>query len=624
MVLRGAMRAILSLAFVLFAVGLLVTPALAEKRIAVVIGNGAYQSASRLGNPPNDAQDVAVALKRLGFETVLHQNLEKAGMQAAMAAFARAARTADVAMFYFSGHAVQRAGVNYLMPIDAKLDDEADLGQMVRVNDVVADLQQAKNLRILVLDACRDNPLAEQQSRASGPFGSLPFERGLAKIENPLGMIVAYATQAGRTAEDGAGRNSPYTAAFLKHIETQEEIGTIFRRISGEVYEATKRTQLPELSLSLAGEFYLRGRLAAAAPASPASPDPCAAAAEHWKAADARGTLAAYEDHLTRFGQCAYAGFAKARIEDLKKKLAAVAPPVPLKSPSQAPQPAVGVFGLPSVPVPPFVPVDPLSPERELTMRPGESFKECDACPEMVAVPAGSFMMGSPKGEKGRNPSQSPKEEPQQRIVFLQQFAVARFATTLEEWDACVAEGGCSYRAPRYDTAQRPRLPVIAVSWNDAQEYVAWLSRRSGKRYRLLSEAEREYVTRAGTTTPYWWGSSISERQANYDGIASNGKGVVKPGKGPMPVDSFQPNQWGLYQVHGNVAEWVEDCSGDYRNQPPGGAARVDGNCTAHVLRGGGWGLSPEHLRSASRASGDSDVRSIMFGFRVARSLGFD
>ena len=251
------------------AISLLLTPpAFAEKRVALVIGNSAYQHSSRLPNPRNDAEDVAAALRRIGFETILGLDLDKAKMEDATIRFNRAARGADVAIFYYSGHAMQHGGVNYLMPIDAKLTDEADLRRLARVDDIVADLQQAKNLRILVLDSCRDNPLAEDLKRSIGATRSATIARGIAKMDSPLGMIVAYATQAGRTADDGKGRNSPYTTAFLKHIEAQEEIGTVFRRVSADVYAATSQAQLPELSLSVIGEFYLRGRPQSAA-ASP-------------------------------------------------------------------------------------------------------------------------------------------------------------------------------------------------------------------------------------------------------------------------------------------------------------------------------------------------------------------
>ncbi len=322
------MRPLLWFASFLFIIGTLATPALAEKRVALVIGNGAYQNAPRLPNPRNDAEDVGMALKRSGFETILRVDLDKAGMDEAAIQFSRAARTADVAIFYYSGHAMQFAGVNYLMPVDAKLTDDADFRRMARVDDIVADLQQARNLRILVLDSCRDNPLAEQLKRSIGTTRAVSVQRGLAKIDSPQGMIVAYATQSGRTAEDGSGRNSPYTAAFLRHIEAQEEIGTVFRRISADVYEATARTQLPELSLSLIGEFYLRGRLEITLPAAPPTADPCAAAADHWKSAEAIGTVAAFEDHLARFNNCPFAGLARARLENLKKNMAAAAPPV--------------------------------------------------------------------------------------------------------------------------------------------------------------------------------------------------------------------------------------------------------------------------------------------------------
>jgi uncharacterized caspase-like protein len=143
----------------------LCAPALADKRAALVIGNGAYRNAAQLPNPPNDAHDVAAALKRIGFETVVAINADKAGMDEAAIGFARAARDADIALFYYSGHAMQYNGLNYLMPVDAKLTDEADLRRMSRVDDLIADLQQAKNLRILILDSCRDNWSSNSSAR---------------------------------------------------------------------------------------------------------------------------------------------------------------------------------------------------------------------------------------------------------------------------------------------------------------------------------------------------------------------------------------------------------------------------------------------------------------------------
>ena len=311
-------------------------PALADNRVALVIGNGAYLHAPHLPNPTHDAEDVAAALKRNGFETILGTDLDQAGMQNAAIRFARAARTADVAVFYYSGHAMQYAGVNYLVPVDAELRDEADLRRMARVDEILADLQQAKNLRILVLDSCRDNPLADDLKRSIGASRSASIGRGLARIESPDGTIVSYSTQAGRTAEDGSDRNSPYTAAFLQHIEDKDDIATVFHRIGATVYQETQGKQVPEISISFFGEFYLNGKLQIiVAPASPSAPaDPCATAESHWKSAEAIGTVEAYQDHLARFPQCTFAELAKARIENLKSKVAVVEPPVQPTSPT--------------------------------------------------------------------------------------------------------------------------------------------------------------------------------------------------------------------------------------------------------------------------------------------------
>jgi Caspase domain len=297
--------------------GTFASSAFADKRVALVIGNGAYQSAPLLPNPRNDAQDVAASLRHSGFETILGVDLDKAGMDAATIEFARTARNADIAIFYYSGHAVQFAGANYLIPIDVKLEDEADLRRMIKVDDIVADLQSAKSLRILVLDACRNNPMMEQMQRAIGRQRAVPIQRGLARIDSPQGMIIAYSTQAGSTADDGPGRNSPYTAAFLRHIEEPEEIGTIFRRIATDVAQTTGRIQVPELSISLIGEFYLNGPIVVNVNPQPPISGPCAAAADHWRSAEAIGTVAAFEDHIARFPNCSFAALAKARIAAL-------------------------------------------------------------------------------------------------------------------------------------------------------------------------------------------------------------------------------------------------------------------------------------------------------------------
>jgi formylglycine-generating enzyme required for sulfatase activity len=242
----------------------------------------------------------------------------------------------------------------------------------------------------------------------------------------------------------------------------------------------------------------------------------------------------------------------------------------------------------------------------------------CPMCPEMVVAPAGTFMMGSPPDEPERD-----DDEVQVRVTIARPFAVGKFAVSFAGWDACVADGDCDKRGD----GSRGRHPVINVSWNDAKVYIDWLNAKTGKTYRLLSEAEREYVTRAGTTTPFWWGPAITPKQANYDGSAEPYKGGGTKGeyrRQTVPVDSFEANPWGLFNVHGNVWEWTEDCWNDSNQGNPGnGSARTTGDCNRHVVRGGSWISIPRHLRAAVRNTGTifGQGRVIDLGFRLARTL---
>lgn len=245
----------------------------------------------------------------------------------------------------------------------------------------------------------------------------------------------------------------------------------------------------------------------------------------------------------------------------------------------------------------------------------GETFKDCSECPEMVVVPAGSFMMGSQEDEAGRTYF----EGPQHRVTFSQPFAIGKYAVTFDEWNACVAGGGCDGYQPSDSSWGRGKRPVVNVSWKDAQAYVAWLKRKTGRDYHLPSEAQREYATRAGTTTPFWWGATITNDQANF----TNDGG--RRGQFPYqtaPVDTFEPNPWGLFQVHGNVFEWTEDCwKDDYKGAPTDGSAWTGNDCASRVTRGGSWETFPRYLRSAYRERYIAVNRSPRYGFRVARKL---
>ena len=261
-----------------------------------------------------------------------------------------------------------------------------------------------------------------------------------------------------------------------------------------------------------------------------------------------------------------------------------------------------------------------LSLSRASSLPPLHYFKECDICPEMVVVPAGEFVMGAPESEIGS----TPRERPQHVVSIADSFAVGRFPVTLDQWDACVLDKGCTYRPPDGGWG-RGSQPVLNILWEDAKEYVAWLSRITRKPYRLMSEAEREYVTRAGTQTAYWWGSSITPGKANYRPEGSPDTGNEHPpfrGIKPVPVHSFVPNPWGLYQVHGNVYEWVDDCwNENYIGAPTDGSSWSSGDCKGRVLRGGSFNSRPEALRAAARIWSGAPNRLLYISVRVARTL---
>jgi formylglycine-generating enzyme required for sulfatase activity len=284
----------------------------------------------------------------------------------------------------------------------------------------------------------------------------------------------------------------------------------------------------------------------------------------------------------------------------------------------------------------------PLSVAEERALQPQDTFKECHDCPEMLVVPPGSFMMGSPESEPERESWQKGTESPQIKVTVARPFAAAKFSVTRGEFakfvnqtgyeieDGCYAYSGSEWRLQRTLSWRSPGFtqddqhPVVCVNWDDAKAYVAWLSHKTGATYRLLSEAEREYVTRAGTTTPFWWGTSITPRQANYNGNSTYAGGGLagEYRRRTVPVDSFEANPFGLYNVHGNVWEWTEDCWNESNaDNPANGSARVTGDCSHRVVRGGSWGSLAWRLRAAVRGWDSTDVRDYFYGFRVARKL---
>lgn len=279
--------------------------------------------------------------------------------------------------------------------------------------------------------------------------------------------------------------------------------------------------------------------------------------------------------------------------------------------------------------------------------KPGQTFRDCADCPEMIVIPAGSFDMGSPSGEPGRQDNEGPRHK-----VSIRSFAAGKYEITRGQFAAFVAASGYNagnecdtsdfvggewkkhsgrnWQNPGYP--QDDSHPVVCVNWNDAKAYVAWLSRKTGKNYRLLSEAEWEYAARAGTTTAWHWGESPDQACSYANVVDATGKSPLSGIEGrkctddltfTVPVGSFRPNAFGLYDMIGNVAEFTEDCwNGNYDGAPTDGSAWTSGKCQRRILRGGLWESVQQDVRSARRELwAGTAYRSGMFGFRVARML---
>jgi formylglycine-generating enzyme required for sulfatase activity len=243
-----------------------------------------------------------------------------------------------------------------------------------------------------------------------------------------------------------------------------------------------------------------------------------------------------------------------------------------------------------------------------------DTFKECATCPEMVVVPAGEFTMGSPANEKDRTSG----EGPQHRVVIATPFAISKYEVTFTRWDACAEAGACNHYRPDDQGWGRGTRPVINVSWFDATAYAEWLSAKTGQRYRLLTESEWEYAARAGSRDRYWFGDDETQL-GDYAWYAENSGGKTQP------VGTKKANAFGLYDVHGNVFQWVEDCNHkSYQGAPSDGSAWIaqcgDGR---RVVRGGSWLSHPDELRAASRIGylTGSVERYKYIGFRVGRTL---
>ena len=556
------------------------------QRHALVIGNDSYRHVERLVNSRSDARAMAQALERSGFRVRLHTDLDLNGMKAAMRTFKAQVSGGDEAIFFFAGHGVEIENVSYLMPTDIRGDDSDQVkDDAIALQRVLDDMREKRaRFTLAIVDACRNNPF-------QGTGRSIGGGRGLAPTAVATGQMVLYSAGVGQIALDTLGpgdgvKNGVFTRVLLREMaKPGVEVGEVMRSVREEVAALAKtvgREQVPALYDQRLGRFYFQvGQPSAVAPVAPVAPtvppmaapapavNPVVAENQLWTDARSIGNREAYEAYLSVYPTGRFAPMARAAI-------ARLAQPAPVAGAQVATPPARATPG-----------------------SPGTVIKDCDACPEMVAIPGGSFLMGSP-------PGQGDADERPQRRVTIAPFAMGRTEVTQAQWFAVMGTRPSWFKGDD--------LPVEQVSWDDAQDFVRRLSTMTGRRYRLPSEAEWEYAARAGSQGAYSFGDDASQlgRHAWF-GANSNSR--------TQPVGRKQANAYGLYDMHGNVWEWVEDCwNGNYAGAPADGRAWTSGDCGRRVVRGGSWNDFPALLRAAIRSGYTSSYRSDNDGFRVART----
>jgi len=543
--------------------------ALAAERVALVIGNSQYQHAGPLPNTKNDASDVAKALEARGFSVEAPLlDASKTAMDDALARFARRAVGAQQAVVFFAGHGIEVAGQNYLLPVDAELATSRTVEfEAVKLSSVLNAVGGARQFGMVVLDACRNNPFVPRLAASDPVWARRSVDRGLARIEPEGNVLVAYAAEAGTTAADSAGAGARNSPFTVALLEALRAPPKDVRLMLGGV-----RDRVMAMTASGQKPFTY-------------------------------GSLGGGEVVL---GKAA----SPRRIE-----------PEPVEVITDSTPPG-GVF-------------------RDRLSSGGEG-------PVMVVLPAGSFLMGSPANEPGRRSDEGPRVPVTVEAFSMGLSEVTRadfrvfveqtgYVTEIESGQGpCIAwkdqasnvlSEALTWRRPGFD--QGEDHPVVCVSWSDAQAYVAWLSRETGKVYRLPSEAEQEYAIRARTTTTWAWGSDGNGGCAYANGADTSFKELFPASITATCNDYFgftapagtrSGNAFGLHDVSGNVSEWSASC---YRPSLALAHHRPDdaGDRCMRVVRGGSWVSRPFDMRSSSRERGGSIGGRSDVGFRVVRSL---
>jgi formylglycine-generating enzyme required for sulfatase activity len=539
------------------------SPARLAAKVALVMANGGYPQAP-IASAVSDATSVAEALRRSGFDVVYAENAQRSQMQAAIDQFRKKLTADAIALVYYAGHAVQFQNRNFLIPNNAVIERAADVRREAIDVDLILDpmIVSVPLGGAIILDASRPNPWQQIVSSKA---------RGLAAQQTIRGIAFVYSAAPGKLSSQVPKVAHAFAGELVKQIEAPNVgFDTILRRIEQSVTRASHGEQIPWHS-SLEKDFVIAPAVSEQWPRSTADKPADQLEFGFWTTIKDSKNAADYQAYLDSYPSGQFAQLARDRLT----KLAFI------PSRNAAPE------AVPSVP-------GAVAP-----------IKDCSQCPELIVIPAGTFMMGSI--------DLFDFEAPVHQVKIEKPFYLGRSAVTFDEWDACVADGGCPYR-PNDRGLGRGSRPITDVDWNDAKVYISWLSRKTGRVYRLPSESEWEYAAGAGTNSTYPWGAKFEKEKANC--LGCNAQQLNHS----TITGAFPANPFGLFDMAGNAAQWVEDCwHPNYKGAPSDGSAWVTPQCGERVLRGGSFNNDPRYLRTAARFKYDYDVRYYTNGFRVAR-----
>ena len=572
---------------------------------AVIIGIDRYENlppGSELSYAVCDAQGIAEVLRREyafdGIKTFYNEEATREEILRFFSVELGDTSEEDSVFIFWAGHALTtktagRGDLGYLVPYNGTFDESEMNIKNISMTTIREDISRsipAKHV-FWVVDACYSGLLITRALDPAAPKRSLAY---LQDITGEEVRQVLSAGEADQTVLDGGPRgHSVFTGRFIEALEdatdyiTATEIST---RIREQVFtDAAVRghAQLPQGGKLFAGlgDYVFvpkQTAVASAEPSPPATESGVTVDMQVWDRIEDSTDAAVFETFIESYPSSPMVPFARIKLKALVGVETALAvPPEPDVSAAEG-------------------------------YRPGNVFRDCPECPEMVVIPPGEFVMGSPDSERGRYSDEGPPHT----VQIERTFALGKYEVTFAEWDACVADGGCNgYRPHDFGLGQGER-PVIYVSWDDADAYLGWLAGKTGKSYRFPNESEWEYAARAGTTTSFHWGDEAGRRNANC------GNCIMDGFSGTAPVGSFAANAFGVHDMLGNVSEWTEDCwNGSYEGAPADGSAWRSGDCRARVRRGGSWSDKPRLLRAALRTRDASEYRLQSIGFRVAMTL---